>query len=41
VLEKKYRLLRISYTVFMVGLVIGVLSFLVVYAWTGGEGRSF
>ena len=35
VLEKKYRLLRVSYTVFMVGLAVGVLGFLVVYALPG------
>src|SRR5690606_8534531 len=31
VLQKKYRLLRISYTVFMLGLVVGVVSFIVVF----------
>lgn len=35
VLETKYRLLRISYTVFMVGLAVGVVSFLAVYASAG------
>ena len=35
VLEKKYRLLRISYTVFMVGLVVGVLGFLIAFAISG------
>jgi hypothetical protein len=32
VLGTKYRLLRISYTVFMVGLAVGVIAFLAVYA---------
>jgi hypothetical protein len=35
VLESKYRLLRISYTVFMIGLVLGVILFLAVYATVG------
>jgi hypothetical protein len=33
VLETKYRLLRTSYTVFMVGLVAGVLLFLAAFTW--------
>lgn len=32
VLAKKYRLLRISYNVFMIGLILSVLSFIVVFA---------
>jgi hypothetical protein len=32
VLKKKFRLLRVSYTVFMFALVVGVLLFLVVFA---------
>ena len=32
VLTKKYQLLRISYNVFMIGLVLSVLSFIVVFA---------
>ena len=35
VLETKYRLLRVSYTVFMLGLAVGVVSFLAVYASAG------
>jgi hypothetical protein len=35
VLETKYRLLRTSYTVFMLGLVAGVVSFIAVYALAG------
>jgi uncharacterized membrane protein YciS (DUF1049 family) len=31
VLDRKFRLLRLAYTVFMVGLAIGVLLYLVVY----------
>lgn len=37
VLETKYRLLRVSYTVFMLGLVAGVLLFLAVYGTAGGQ----
>ena len=33
VLEKKFRYLRTSYNVFMVGLVSGVIAFIAVYAW--------
>ena len=35
VLGTKYRLLRISYTVFMVGLAVGVIAFLAVYGSAG------
>ena len=35
VLETKYRLLRIAYTVFMVGLAVGVVSYLAVFALVG------
>ncbi len=31
VLQKKYRLLRVSYTLFMVGLITGVLAFIIVF----------
>jgi hypothetical protein len=37
VLETKYRLLRTSYTVFMVGLVLGVLLFLAAFTWASGS----
>ena len=37
VLETKYRLLRTSYTLFMFGLVLGVLLFLAAYTWTSGS----
>lgn len=33
VLEKKFRLLRLSYNAFMVALTLGILSFIGVYAW--------
>ncbi len=33
VLTRKFQLLRISYTVFMFGLSIGILAFIVVYVW--------
>jgi len=36
VLERKYSLLRLSYTVFMVGLAVAVLAFLFVFASAGG-----
>jgi hypothetical protein len=36
VLGAKYRLLRTSYTVFVVGLAVGVIAFLAVYASSGG-----
>ena len=41
VLETKYRLLRVSYTVFMVGLAVGVVSYLVVYASAGAVTGGF
>ena len=41
VLETKYRLLRVSYTVFMVGLAVGVVSYLVVYASVGAVTGGF
>ena len=37
VLERKYRLLRASYTVFMFGLIAGVVLFLTVFAMAGGN----
>jgi hypothetical protein len=33
VLQKKFRLLRISYTVFMVALILGVLAFILTFVW--------
>ena len=33
VLEKKFRLLRLAYTTFMIALTCGILSFISVYAW--------
>ncbi len=40
VLQRKFALLRISYNAFMVGLIAGILSFLVIFTWvvlgTGG-----
>ena len=33
VLQRKYALLRMSYTMFMVGLVLGISSFIGVYVW--------
>jgi hypothetical protein len=35
VLGAKYRLLRLSYTVFVIGLAFGVVSFLVVFLSSG------
>ena len=40
VLETKYRLLRSSYTIFMIGLILGVVLFLVAFTW-GSRGESF
>ena len=40
VLETKYRLLRASYTIFMFGLILGVVLFLVAFTW-GSRGVSF
>ena len=42
VLEKKFRFLRTSYNVFMVGLIIGVILFIGIYAWVvlGTAGGS-
>ena len=36
VLETKYRLLRVSYTLFMFGLIFGVILFLGAFAWSSG-----
>ena len=41
VLETKYRLLRTSYTIFMVGLVLGVVLFLAAFTWTSGGTIGF
>jgi hypothetical protein len=38
VLTTKYRLLRASYTVFMLGLILGVVLFLAAFTW--GSGRA-
>jgi hypothetical protein len=35
VLKTKYRLLRASYTIFMVGLAVGVVSYVLVFLFTG------
>ncbi len=31
VLEKKYRLLRIAYTIFMVGIIVSVIAFVIAF----------
>lgn len=41
VLETKYRLLRTSYTIFMFGLIAGVLLFLVALVWGSGQPMQF
>lgn len=33
VLARKFELLRISYTVFMIGISVGILAFIIVYIW--------
>lgn len=38
VLQKKYKLLRVSYTLFMIGLIVGVLSFIIVFFTTSQTG---
>ncbi|MCI0436161.1 MAG: DUF5706 domain-containing protein [Gemmatimonadetes bacterium] len=38
VLARKFRLLRVSYNVFMGGLVVGVISFIIVLAWVALSG---
>ncbi|MDX1418977.1 MAG: DUF5706 domain-containing protein [Rubricoccaceae bacterium] len=40
VLQKKYRLLRVAYTVFMVGLVVGVLAFIIVFLFIAPDVGS-
>ncbi len=39
VLRKKYRLLRVSYTVFMVGLVVGVVAFIIAFYFAAQSGQ--
>lgn len=41
VLETKYRLLRTSYTLFMIGLVAGVLLFLAALVWSSSQPMQF
>ncbi len=38
VLQKKFRLLRISYTIFMVALIAGVLAFILTFVWVVAVG---
>lgn len=40
VLERKFRLLRTSYTIFMFGLSIGVVLYIIVYAWVVAQGDA-
>ena len=37
VLQKKYRLLRVSYTMFMLGLVVGIIAFILVFLFFAPE----
>jgi hypothetical protein len=39
VLAKKYKLLRISYTIFMFGLILSVIAFVIAYM-TGGSSNT-
>lgn len=39
VLRKKYRLLRISYTVFMIGLIVGVVAFIIAFYFAAQSGQ--
>ena len=40
VLQTKFRLLRISYTVFMVALIVGVLAFILTFVWVVVAGPA-
>jgi hypothetical protein len=40
VLAKKYRLLRISYTIFMWGLILSVIAFIVAFMTGGGSSGT-
>ncbi|MDX1440001.1 MAG: DUF5706 domain-containing protein [Rubricoccaceae bacterium] len=40
VLNKKYRFLRVSYTVFMIGLVVGVVAFLITFFFAAQTGQT-
>ena len=40
VLQKKYRLLRVSYTVFMLGLIVGVVAFILVFLFFAPDATS-
>jgi len=41
VLEKKYRLLRIAYTIFMVGIIISVIAFVITFEMMQNAGYEF
>lgn len=41
VLNKKYRFLRISYTIFMVGLIVGIAAFLLTFYFSAEAGQPF
>ena len=41
VLQKKYKLLRVSYTMFMIGLVVGVVAFIIVFIFAARTGQQF
>lgn len=36
VLNRKYKILRITYTVFMIGIIVSVISFAIAFIWGGG-----
>ena len=40
VLQKKYRMLQLSYSAFLVALVVGVLGFISVYIWASSGGAE-
>ena len=36
VLNRKYKILRVTYTVFMIGIIVSVISFAIAFVWGGG-----
>ena len=41
VLNKKYKILRITYNIFMIGMIISVISFIVAFRYFGPERLVF
>ena len=36
VLDRKYKILRLTYTVFIVGIIISVIAFAIAFQWSAG-----